>query len=80
MNNPITVKQSFYFDKAVAVNPGNFKVYTAKGIALCFEGDYQAGMAQIQKTLDMNSVMYPLFMIWPWRTNCKMIMIDRYMV
>ncbi|MBP2642053.1 MAG: ycf3 [Firmicutes bacterium] len=49
------------FDKAVAVNPDNFKVYTAKGIALCFEGDYKAGMAQIQKTLDMNSGYVPAF-------------------
>lgn len=40
------------FDKAIAADPDNYKVYTAKGIALCFEGDYAGGMALIQKTLD----------------------------
>ncbi|HWR40161.1 MAG TPA: tetratricopeptide repeat protein [Patescibacteria group bacterium] len=42
------------FDRAIAADPANFKVYTAKGIARCFEGDYQSGMALIQKTLDLN--------------------------
>lgn len=49
------------FDKAIAANPANFKVYTAKGIALCFEGDYKGGMALIQKTLNMNSGYVPAF-------------------
>lgn len=49
------------FDKAIAANPANFKVYTAKGIALCFEGDYTVGMALIQKTLDMNPGYVPAF-------------------
>lgn len=40
------------FDKAIAADPANFKVYTAKGIALCFEGDYTGGIALILKTLD----------------------------
>jgi tetratricopeptide (TPR) repeat protein len=49
------------FDKAIAANPANFKVYTAKGIALCFEEDYKSGMALIQKTLDMNPDYVPAF-------------------
>jgi len=49
------------FDKAIAANPANFKVYTAKGIALCFEEDYQGGMALIQKTLDLNPDYVPAF-------------------
>jgi tetratricopeptide (TPR) repeat protein len=40
------------FDKAIAADPANAKVYTAKGIALCFEGDYAGGIALIQRTLD----------------------------
>lgn len=51
----------FNFDKAITANPANFKVYTAKGIALCFEGDYKGGMALIQKTLDMNPGYVPAF-------------------
>ncbi|MDR3589579.1 MAG: tetratricopeptide repeat protein [Negativicutes bacterium] len=50
-----------FFDKAIAANPASFKVYTAKGIALCFEGDYKGGMALIQKTLDMNPGYVPAF-------------------
>jgi tetratricopeptide (TPR) repeat protein len=49
------------FDQAIAANPANFKVYTAKGIALCFEGDYKGGMALIQKTLDMKPDYVPAF-------------------
>lgn len=49
------------FDKAIAANPANYKVYTAKGIALCFEGDYKNGIALIQKTLDMNPAYVPAF-------------------
>lgn len=49
------------FDKAIAANPANFKVYTAKGIALCFQGDYQGGLALIQKTLAMNPGYVPAF-------------------
>lgn len=49
------------FDKAIAANPENYKVYTAKGIALCFEEQYQAGMALIQKTLAMRPDYVPAF-------------------
>ena len=49
------------FNKAIDANPANYKVYTAKGIALCFEGDYSGGMALIQKTLDMNPGYVPAF-------------------
>lgn len=49
------------FDRAIAANPASFKVYTAKGIALCFEGDYKGGMALIQKTLAMNPGYVPAF-------------------
>ena len=49
------------FDQAIAANPANFKVYTAKGIALCFEGNYQDGIAMIQKTLDMKPDYVPAF-------------------
>ena len=49
------------FDKAIAANPANFKVYTAKGITLCLEGGYRDGMALIQKTLDMNPGYVPAF-------------------
>lgn len=49
------------FDKAAAANPANYKVYSAKGIALCFEGDYKGGMALIQKTLDLNPGYVPAF-------------------
>jgi len=49
------------FDKAITANPANFKVYTAKGIVLCFEGDYKGGMALIQKTLIMNPDYVPAF-------------------
>lgn len=47
------------FDKAIAADPANFKVYTAKGIALCFEGDYTEGITLIQKTLDMKPGYVP---------------------
>ncbi|MBP1764366.1 MAG: ycf3 [Firmicutes bacterium] len=47
------------FDKAIAANPANFKIYTAKGMALCFEGDYQGGLVLIQKTLAMNPGYVP---------------------
>lgn len=47
------------FDKAIAANPANFKVYTAKGIALCFAEDYKGGMVLIQKTLDMKPDYVP---------------------
>lgn len=47
------------FDKAIAADPGNYKVYTAKGIALCFDGDYAGGIALIQKTLDMKPGYVP---------------------
>lgn len=50
-----------YFDKAIATNPSNFKVYTAKGITLCFEGDYKGGTILIQRTLDMNPSYVPAF-------------------
>lgn len=46
-------------DKAIAADPGNYKVYTAKGIALCFDGDYAGGIALIQKTLDMKPGYVP---------------------
>lgn len=49
------------YDKAITDNPANFRVYTAKGIALCFQGDYKGGMALIQKTLDMNPGYVPAF-------------------
>jgi tetratricopeptide (TPR) repeat protein len=49
------------FDQAIVANPANFKVYTAKGIALCFQGDYQGGIALIQKTLDLNPGYVPAF-------------------
>lgn len=49
------------FDNAIAANPENYKVYTAKGIALCFAEDYQAGMALIQKTLAMKPDYVPAF-------------------
>jgi len=49
------------YDKAIAANPANYKVYTAKGIALCFEDDYVSGMALIQKTLAMNPDFVPAF-------------------
>ncbi len=49
------------YDRAIAADPANYKVYTAKGIALCFEGDYQGGMALIQKTLDMRPGYVPAF-------------------
>ena len=47
------------FDKAIAADPANYKVYTAKGIALCFQGDYAGGIALIQKTLDMKPGYVP---------------------
>lgn len=47
------------FDKAIAADPANYKVYTAKGIALCFDGDYAGGIALIQKTLDMKPGYVP---------------------
>ncbi len=47
------------FDRAIAANPANFKIYTAKGIALCFAGDYNNGMALIQKTLDLKPGYVP---------------------
>jgi len=49
------------YDKAIVANPANFKIYTAKGIALCFEGEYNAGIALIQKSLDMNPGYVPAF-------------------
>lgn len=49
------------FDRAIAANPNNYKVYTAKGIALCFEEDYKGGMELIQKTLDINPEYVPAF-------------------
>ena len=49
------------FDQAITANPANFKVYTAKGIALCFMGDYQGGMALIQKTLALKDDYVPAF-------------------
>ena len=49
------------FDQAIAADPTNFKVYTAKGIALCFNGDYQGGMAMIQKTLAMKDDYVPAY-------------------
>jgi tetratricopeptide (TPR) repeat protein len=49
------------FDKAILASPDNYKVYTAKGIALCFEGEYKAGMELIQKTLDMSPDYVPAF-------------------
>ncbi len=47
------------YDRAIAADPANHKIYTAKGIALCFEGDYQGGMALIRKTLDMRPDYVP---------------------
>ncbi|MDT8902400.1 tetratricopeptide repeat protein [Anaeroselena agilis] len=47
------------YDRAIAADPANYKVYTAKGIALCFEGDYKGGMALIRKTLDMRPGYVP---------------------
>ncbi len=49
------------YDRAIAANPANYKVYTAKGIVLCFEGDFTGGTALIQKTLDMNPDYVPAF-------------------
>lgn len=49
------------YDRAIAADPGNYKAYTAKGIALCFAGDYQDGMALIRKTLDMRPGYVPAF-------------------
>lgn len=49
------------FDKAIAANPDNYKAFSAKGIALCFEGDYKGGIALIQKTLDINPNYVPAF-------------------
>lgn len=49
------------YDRAIAADPANYKVYTAKGIALCFEGDYKGGMALIRKTLDMRPDYVPAF-------------------
>lgn len=47
------------FDQAIALDPNNYKVYTAKGIALCFAGDHQLGVALIQKTLEMQPDYLP---------------------
>lgn len=49
------------YDKAIKADPENYMVYTAKGIALCFNGDYPQGMALIQKTLDMRADYVPAF-------------------
>ncbi len=49
------------FDRAIAADPANYKVYTAKGITLCFQGDYKGGMALIQKTLAMKADYVPAF-------------------
>lgn len=49
------------FDKAIASNPDNFKIYTAKGITVCFQGNYQAGKALIEKTLAMKPDYVPAF-------------------
>lgn len=44
-----------YFDKAISADNNNYKAYTGKGIALCFEGMYSTGMPLIQKTIDLRS-------------------------
>lgn len=49
------------YDKAIEANPDNYKVYTAKGIAVCFQGNYPAGMALIEKTLAMKPDYVPAF-------------------
>lgn len=49
------------FDQAIAADSANFKVYTAKGITLCFMGDYQGGMVLIQKTLALKPDYVPAF-------------------
>lgn len=49
------------YDRAIAADPANHEIYTAKGIALCFEGDYKGGMALIRKTLDLRPDYVPAF-------------------
>ena len=49
------------FDRAIAADKSNFKIYTAKGIALCFDDDYEQGIAMINKTLSMKPDYVPAF-------------------
>ncbi|WP_054970662.1 polysaccharide deacetylase family protein [Alicyclobacillus ferrooxydans] len=39
--------------KAIVEDPGNYKAYTIKGIALCYAGHYNSGMSLIDEALKM---------------------------
>ncbi|MEA4924463.1 MAG: tetratricopeptide repeat protein [Syntrophomonadaceae bacterium] len=49
------------FDQAIGISPENYKVYAAKGITLCFQGDYTGGKALIEKTLALQPDFLPAF-------------------
>jgi len=42
-----------YFDLAIEADPGCYKAYNGKGIALCFKRNYKEGMELISKALEM---------------------------
>lgn len=42
-----------YFNKAIEKDPTCYKAYNAKGIALCFKGNYDRGIGLIKKSLSI---------------------------
>ena len=41
------------FTMSIDADPTNYKAYNGKGIALCFKGNYKAGMELIRKSLEI---------------------------